>query len=193
MISDDYQEQLLKRHASSPTWGSSTKKYGAGDFLGQILGRKYVQTVLDFGAGKQEMKHFLQEHAPHIEYTAYDPGIPEISQVPTGKFDMVISCDVCEHFEPHLVDETLKQMWDLTKYVMYNNIACSVCRHTFDEGPYKGQDLHLVVEPTDWWVQKHIDIGDPKMSIQEIRTIKRRHKSTDGYRERCHIIAERLG
>ena len=195
MITDAYAAELKARHASSPTWGASTKKYGAGDFLAQITGRAYVQSVLDFGAGKQEMRKFLEEHAPHIDYTAYDPGIPGIDNVPKGQFDMVISCDVLEHVEPHLIDDTLRQMWSHVKYVMYNNIACSPARHDFTEGPYKGQDLHLIQEPTDWWYDKHIDaINDPKLSIQEVRMIQRRHKSTpDGWRERAHIICERLG
>ena len=195
MITDAYKAELQKRHAASPTWGASTKKYGAGDFLTQITGRKYIRSVLDFGCGKMEMKAFLQEHAPYIEYTGFDPGIPGHDVMPKGQFDFVISCDVLEHVETHLIDDTLRQMWGLTKYVLYNNIACSSARHNFETGPYAGQDLHLIQEPTDWWYDKHVEaIADPKLSIQEVRMIKRRHKSTpNGWRERAHIICERLG
>jgi hypothetical protein len=196
-ITTEYQDELQKRHAASTTWGASTKKYGASDFLSQIISRKYVHSVLDWGAGKQEMRRFLQEHAPHIEYTAYDPGMPDISEPPKKgtKFDMVISCDVMEHIEPDKLDDTLRQMWGYAKYVLYNNIACSPSRTVFTSGPYEGQDLHLIQEPTEWWTQRHIDaINDPKMSIMEIRKIQRRHKTTpNGYRERCHLIIERGG
>lgn len=195
-ISDSYKEALQKKHSTDPKWGASRRQWGAPDYIREIQRRGYVQTLLDFGAGKQQMRKLLKKECPHIEYFAYDPGIPGIDTLPDRMFDMVISTDVMEHIEPNLIEETIRQIWDRTNYVMIQNIACSKAGSDFLYGPYKGQNVHLIIEDTDWWVKTHERaIDDPKMSVMSITKSLRRHNSVanHGYKERCQIIIERVG
>ena len=195
-ISGSYKEALQTKHSTDPNWGASRRQWGAPDYVEQIKKRGYVNTILDWGAGKGQMRKLLKKEAPHIVYTPYDPGMPEYDVLPDGPFDMVISTDVMEHIEPDLIEETLRQMWNRTKYVLIQNIACSKAGSNFLYGPYEGQNVHLIIEDTDWWVETHKRaIQDPKMSIMSITKSLRRHNSVanSGYKERCQIIIERVG
>ncbi len=187
-----YELSLKQEHEGNDKWGSSTKKYGSGDILGLVTHRKYVQTVLDYGCGKGELKKYLKEHAPWVEVSEYDPGIVGKDTPPEGKFDLVWTCDVLEHIQPEYIDDTIVRLFELTKYVMYNNIACASSRSVFKDGPFKGQDLHLIIEePAKWRERFNRVITDPKCSLMEYRGIERRHKT--GWRGRCVMIHERGG
>jgi len=191
-ISSSYKGALLEKHAKDERWGGSAKYASSNNILIDVLRRPYVQTLLDFGAGKQGFKKMLKKHCPHVEYFAYDPGIPEISELPDRQFDMVVSNDVMEHIEPDKVEAVIKAMWERTKYALINNIACSLAGSEFEGGAYDGQNLHLIVEDTDWWVALHEKaIKDPKMSIMSITKHFRRNST--GFKERCSLIIERGG
>ena len=190
MITPEYAGEMQRQHMANKNWGGSTNKYGSGDIFG-LASRPYITTVLDYGCGKGELSNYLAEHPCGVTVTEYDPGIPGKDTPPKGRFDLVITCDVLEHVEREYTEQTLQALWDHTQYVMYNNIACAPDLHTFAQGPYKGQDRHLVQRPGEWWRQKFDDIADPKMSLMEYRQIERRHKT--GLRERCVMIHEGVG
>ena len=192
VITPEYKEALQQVHASNPNWGNSTEKYGSGDITGILAKYSYIHTVLDYGCGKGVLKNYLAAQVPRVVVTEYDPGIPGKDRLPEGRFDLVITCDVLEHTEPHLVDDIIILLAKYTKVVMYNNIACSDARHNFSSGPYKGQDLHLIQENPDQWRDRFVNVlKDPKMSLMEYRDVQRRHNT--GWRKRCVLIHERVG
>jgi hypothetical protein len=192
MITDAYAEQLKKEHAANKNWGGSTNKYGSGDIIGLITTRPYIRSVLDYGCGKGELGNYLRANNVDVTLTEYDPGIPGKDKPPTGRHDLVITCDVLEHVEPEFIGDTLRRLAELTQYVMYNNIACSPDRHVFEDGPYLGEDRHLFQQTGATWRDLfNNEIQDPKISLMEYRSIQRRHKS--GWRERCVMIHERIG
>jgi hypothetical protein len=107
---------------------------------------------LDYGAGKQTLEAYVKERiSREVKWTNYDPGIPGIDTIPTGQYDLVITSDVLEHVEPPRIEATIAALGKLTFKVLYSNIACTATGKLFGEGPYKGQDLHLIVEPPSWW------------------------------------------
>ena len=186
-ITADYKEQMMKEHDGSK-WGTTGWKYAGDLLLKCIATRPYIQTALDFGCGKGTMKEFLAKHAPHIAVFEYDPGIPGKDKLPATRFDLVFSTDVLEHVEPHLLDDTIATMEDLTGLVLFNDIACSPTGKFFGEGPYKGQDLHLTVEEPTWWRKKFKEV----CSLQEAEYAHREKVSNKGPRPRCLLIHERV-
>jgi len=186
-ITQDYKDHMAKEHDGSK-WGTTGWKY-AGDLMKKAIeARPYVHTVLDFGCGKGTMKEFLQPFFPDVKFYEYDPGIPGKDTFPTGQFDMVMTSDVLEHIEPHLLTETIQQLEKLTTWVLCNDIACSPTFKTFGEGPYIGQDLHLTVEEPIWWRKRF----QTDCTLWEAEYAHREKASNKGPKPRCWLIHERV-
>ena len=186
-IGQDYKEHMAKEHDGSK-WGTTGWKYAGQLIFEQLLNRPYVKTILDFGCGKGTMKPFLEARLPDIEVFEYDPGIPGKDTLPPGQFDAVITSDVLEHIEPHLLDNVIKTLAEKTKWVLINDIACSPTYKTFGEGPYKGQDLHLIVEEPIWWREKFAAV----CPLQEHEYQHREKQSNKGRKPRCLLVHERV-
>ena len=127
----------------------------------------------------------------------YDPGVKEFSDKPRGKFDLVITSDMFEHVEPEHVRDTIQEVAELTRYTMYNNIACQLTgKPIAEEGPYQGQDMHISVHEPEWWLDE-FDLAVPHMSLLQwnsrMRRTKRRPTNQTGYSKRCIMIHERIG
>ena len=185
-ITPDYKEHMAKEHDGSK-WGTTGWKYSGDLMVNAIKARPYVKTVLDFGCGKGTMKPYLEQRCD-VEVFEYDPGIPGKDTFPTGQFDMVISSDVLEHVEPDLLDDTIKQLEKLTRWVMCHDIACSPTGKLFGEGPYKGQDLHLIVEEPSWWRKKFKEV----CGLWEAEYAHREKASNKGPKPRCWLVHERV-
>lgn len=187
--SSDYQEQLRKEHDGSK-WGSTGGRYSGTDVLRLLEERPYIQSVLDFGAGKGSLESFIRESlcSGPLDWTNYDPGIPGIDQIPQTQFDLVVTTDVLEHVEPDQVDQTIKLLGQLTGKVLYNDIACYPTGKLFGEGPYIGQDMHLTVEQPLWW--RHA--FEEYVGLQEFVYEHRSKRSKGGTKTRCVLIHERV-
>ena len=175
-ISKEYEAALKDQHSSEPKWGSTSYRYGGADIITMLEQRKYITTVLDYGCGKGTLKDWLPQYHPNVQITEYDPGIPGKDVLPSGQFDLVITCDVLEHVEYSCIDDTIRQLAEKTRLVMYNNIACSLTGKLFQQGPYKGQDLHLIVEHPNWWNEKFAKVLGDTMELFEYRHIERRRQ-----------------
>ena len=189
VISNEYKKHMAKEHDGSK-WGTTGYRYAGDLVVKAIKDRPYIKTVLDFGCGKGTMKPFLQEALTEreLEIYEYDPGIPGKDTLPSGPFDMVLTSDVLEHIEPHLLDETIVQLEKLTRWVLFNDIACSPTGKTFRDGPYAGQDLHLIVEEPIWWRNKFKEV----CSLWEAEYQHRERTSNKGPKPRCLLIHERV-
>lgn len=186
-IGADYKAHMAKEHDGSK-WGTTGWKYSGALIVEQLVNRPYVKTVLDFGCGKGTMKQYLATNLPEVEVFEYDPGIPGKDELPAGQFDAVITSDVLEHVEPHLLDNTIKLLEQKTKWVLINDIACSPTYKTFGEGPYKGQDLHLTVEEPIWWREKFAEV----CGLKEHEYQHREKQSNKGRKPRCLLVHERV-
>jgi len=186
-ISNEYQETMQGEH-SCGNWGSSAYKYSGASVLDVLVSRPYVQTVLDFGAGKCTLEKFIQERLGRaIEWTNYDPGVAGIDVLPGGQFDCVVSTDVLEHVEPERLKDVLRTLADKTKYVLVSDIACYPTGKRFPSGPYAGQDMHLIIEQPEWWRDKIKVTG---LTEFEYRHVERRHQGKT--KSRCFMVHERV-
>lgn len=188
MITDAYAAHLRKEHDGSK-WGSTGARFAGELFAQRIACRPYLKTVLDFGCGKGTMKPFLLERFPNLTISEYDPGIAGKDKLPKGQFDLVMSSDVMEHIEPHLLEETIGILDGLTGLVSMHDIACSPTFKLFGEGPYKGQDLHLIIEEPEWWRVQFALYS----SLTEAEYQHREKASNKGPRPRCLLVHERVG
>jgi 2-polyprenyl-3-methyl-5-hydroxy-6-metoxy-1,4-benzoquinol methylase len=190
-ITKEYQEELVQMHEHRK-WGSSAIRFGGADVLGLVMQRDYIKSVLDFGCGKALMEDYVRSNCGRsLDWTNYDPGRPGIDRLPDGQFDLVITCDVLEHVEPDHITQTIKQIEERTRIVMYNNIACSPTNSNFTTGPHIGKNIHLIVQPPSHWRAQFASVLGPKMELWEYRHCERRKQGV--YRPRCTLIHERVG
>lgn len=186
--SSEYQEHLQKEHDGSK-WGSTGGRYSGADVLQLLEERPYIQTVLDFGAGKGSLEVFIKEKLGRdIVWTNYDPGVLEYNRIPQKQFDLVTTTDVLEHVEPENLVQTLQVLEALTATVLFNDIACYPTGKIFMEGPYKGLDMHLIVEEPSWWRKQFKEA----IALHEHIYEHRDKASNRGPRTRCVMIHERV-
>jgi len=182
-----YEKQLKAEHHGSK-WGSTGARYSGTRILNLLRERPQIESVLDFGAGKQTLGRFVQDNLGRdIEWRDYDPGVPDIADLPDRRFDCVVSTDVLEHVEPERLTDTLRTLASLTGQVLVSDIACYPTGKLFGEGPYIGEDLHLIVEEPEWWRNQFLTTG------LHLAYFEGSQKFSKGiYKERCFMIHERV-
>lgn len=84
-----------------------------------------------------------------VKYTAYDPGVPELSEMPQPT-QMVVTIDVLEHIEPDCLEDVLDHLEELTKEILFATV------HTGPAGKNlpDGRNAHLIQKPSEWWLPK---------------------------------------
>lgn len=183
--SDDYQQQLKQVHASNPErpWGTTGAR-NFGDYVVKFLEERanQITTVLDFGAGRGSLGAYVTDRVS-VEWTNYDPGIPEYDSVPTGQFDLVVSSDVLEHIEPEHIDETLHQIAKWAKKAQFHHIACDASDGRLPDG----RDMHLITEKLDWWLPK-FDVDGWSVMYAAQCAVRKRGK----LRNHCHVQVDRV-
>lgn len=145
LISEDYRRLNEKLH--------ETRKYGRWGYrqatpVSSLYVRYSCSDALDYGAGQGS----LSKSVP-FPMKNYDPAIAEISGAPSPA-DLVVCSDVLEHIEPELLDNVLQDIQRVTKIVAYLVIATTLDgTKTLPDG----RDPHLIVKPSEWWLEK---VGD---------------------------------
>jgi len=183
-IQSDYAEQLRKEHDGSK-WGSTGARYSGEDLARVIASRPYLQTALDFGCGKGT----LSQAFPELVWQEYDPGIPGKDHIPSGSFDLVTNTDVLEHVEPHLLDNVLLVLQDKTDKVLFLDIACYPTGKVFGEGPYVGQDLHLIIQDPEWWKER---VCTAMHALTLVYFNSKEMLSKGKYKKRAILVMERV-
>ena len=171
LITQEYKQALFNLHTRA-RWGVSAGKY-AGDSVWQLLdARPEIQTILDYGCGEGALKKWIEDKGiTDRDWTLYDPGMLRYQEMPTGKFDLVITTDVLEHVEEITLNNVLKHLRELTGKYLYSEIACYLTRGTFEDGPYKGHPHHINLKAPDVWRQRlehpHFDVIESFPSLLE--------------------------
>lgn len=190
-VTRDY-EAILKGMHDGSNWGASARKYSGAAVEGILFQQPRVKTVLDFGSGKGTLGEYCKIRNPRLEWTNYDPGVPGIDVLPDKRFDCVTSTDCLEHVEPHLLDETIRELGDRAGILLLLDIPCHETGQKFPSGPYKGLDLHMTVEEPEWWLAKLNGILQPmNLQVFEWRVITRLRKGR--YKKRAFFVYERIG
>ena len=111
----------------------------------------YARTILDYGCGCGRLRRALWKAGWHGRVQEYDPGIPDKSDLPAKRSDLVVCVDVLEHVEPDRLSTVLAHLRSLTRRGAYLSIATRPSNKTLPDG----RNAHLIVKSAEWWV-KHI-------------------------------------
>lgn len=93
----------------------SARHYGSSatelhlEMVTELVRVNRPQSILDFGCGRSDLaSHFYLDGQRRI--ARYDPAIPGLAEMPEGRFDLVLCCDVLEHIPMAHVDKILQQV-----------------------------------------------------------------------------------
>lgn len=144
LFSRHYLKQLKEAHKEN-SWnsGKSWEHY----FM-KFAKHHNVKSMLDYGCGKGNSSEVAKKHK--LQWTGYDPGVDEFSQLPTGKFDLVLCTDVLEHIEPHCLNDVLDHIYGLTGKVAFFNISTSASKAILPDG----RNAHLIIKDDAWWQRR---------------------------------------
>lgn len=147
----DYRE--LAKHADKNFQGISILNHVAS--IRRLLTDTDSHTMLDFGCGRGEAyksPHKLYKHLglPRHAVTLYDPAFMPTATLPKGQFDLVVCSDVLEHIPEHEVDEFVARLFSYAKKAVWASVCCRPAKKCFPDG----RNLHVTVQPFEWWEEK---------------------------------------
>lgn len=145
LISDAYREQQTAMHAKG-NYGTASLQYGG--LVSKLIDSTKITTLLDYGCGK--MMNLSKVLAPghDVEYTGYDPAIPELSIKEPAQ--MVCCIDVLEHIEPEYLDDVLDDLKALVQVCGFFTVHTGPAIKTLPDG----RNAHLIQQPPKWWLDK---------------------------------------
>lgn len=118
--------------------------------IGELVRRYQSQRLLDYGCGAGDQyrpPHSLHELWGVPMPTLFDPSF-EHNRPPRGRFDGVICSDVLEHLPSSAVGPLLRVLILLATDWVFASVCCRPASKTFPNG----KNLHLTVEPLEWWM-----------------------------------------
>jgi len=123
------------------------RHYGARTLLdyGAGKGRHYENAVLKLPNGRQLPP--LREYWGFESVVCYDPAFGPHSQLPDGKFDGVICCDVLEHCPQEDLPWILDEIFGFARKFVFGNVASYPAEKTLPNG----ENAHCSVLPPSWW------------------------------------------
>lgn len=157
-FTNEYKKELELLH--------ERKTFGKGKTIPlkvkQLLSTNEVSSMLDFGAGAGKTSASIREKFPDIKLYTYDPvtfpiKLPKL-------VDLVFSSDVLEHVEPHLIDETIKDLSNRATKYQYHLIACHPAKKSLSDG----RNAHLIIENPSWWKEKIQKLSDWEIVYDEV-------------------------
>ncbi len=155
LITPGYRKLMMDMHLQNPNYGASNKYTANLTYI--IITSCNYSSILDYGAGKQKLEMAFMnrllndEEKRYVQFTSYDPGIPDISgedkKIPS---DLVTCFDVLEHIEPECLDEVLRDIEALSLKSTVLGIHLGAAHKTLPDG----RNAHLIQEKTCWWLNK---------------------------------------
>jgi len=159
-----YREMHLKgeRHMGVPaaqTFDGRSLRPHAED-IKRLIDATGALTVLDYGSGKGTQYDPKPLEIPGkgrwdsvIDYwgvdevTCFDPAYQPYSEIPTGKFDGVISTDVLEHCPEEDIDWIVDEIFSFASKFVFATIACYPANKRLPNG----ENAHCTIRPGPWW------------------------------------------
>lgn len=162
MISEYYRRQNRLLHEQKPGYGK-----GGARWISEIvkgIKNHSAQSVLDYGCGKNTLYTTMHKYyhplLKKIDFTSYDPCIPQYSHLPDKKFDIVVCTDVLEHVEPEYLNETISHVLTLAKKAVFINVPARAGIRRLPDGSL----CHKTVMPARWWIEKINHFTDWKIT-----------------------------
>jgi len=134
LMSDEYRNVLEQYHQDAKDWGRNAGEKRA-PLIHRLVKKYKTKNILDYGSGKGSLNEAVQAY----KIVSYEPGIPELANLPKP-YDIVVSFGVLEHVEPEYIDNV----------VAYLDIGTLPAKHVLSDG----RNAHLIVENKDWWLEK---------------------------------------
>lgn len=153
LISDAYKNLNTSLHETNKLFGSKGWKRSF-QVYSRFLEPYKVASCLDYGCGKGTLSDTLLV-SYGFTVDNYDPCFQEFNTRPTKTYDGVICNDVLEHIEPTLLDNVLKDLYNLGSRVFNFEIALCPSNKTLDDG----RNAHLIIESSAWWRERLEAIG----------------------------------
>jgi len=147
LISKEYKEKIVKKHKKNH-WGGNIER-NMPDTILKYMNLSRATSILDYGAGYGAFKKAMEGLPGHIYIHEYEPGIIGKDEDPPI-CDATVCFDVLEHIEPDKIDNVLKHIYNKTRFWAILNICTLPAHNTFPDG----QNLHLIVKDSSWWVRK---------------------------------------
>ncbi len=152
-LENKYINQYKKLHKLENNYGNSANKYEKE--LDEIFKKFQINTVLDYGAGKQRLKEFIESNSKI--YIPYDPAIASIAYLDkTLDYNLVINFDVLEHIPdtPECLDKVILDITNLS----CKSIISIFTKQSIDILP-NGENAHCTVHNYKWWIKKFKNLG----------------------------------
>lgn len=104
----DYNKTLDQyREMHSKAYGTSAHLHF--DLVAREVLDLQPQSIIDWGCGRSDLvAHFWNEGRRRI--AKYDPAIPQFKELPDGRFDLALCCDVMEHILLSDVERVLQEI-----------------------------------------------------------------------------------
>lgn len=123
----------------------------------KLVRKTGAKTILDYGCGRGDAwgaggNLHRDIGVKRKDVTLYDPAFKGNSRVlPEGrKFDGVLCSDVLEHVPREDVDALIDRLFRHAKLFVWASVCCRPAKKCFPDGT----NLHVTIEPYEWWLKK---------------------------------------
>lgn len=147
LISSKYLELNRQMHEAPEGFGGSG--YKELERVLRFASNVKARSILDYGCGEGTLKKALIKAGWKGTITEYDPAVRGKSKLPKPA-DLVVCTDVLEHVEPDCLDNVLVHLKSLTIKACYAVIATRPANKLLPTG----QNAHLIIEDTPWWLDR---------------------------------------
>lgn len=142
LISEEYRQLNQELHETDKTWGETNKNLLT--MIGNLTNKYNINSILDYGAGKQSLaKFFENDH----RVKSYDPAIPEISATPEPA-DLVVCTATLEHVETQYLENVLIDLERCTRIAVFITVTTIPSKKILSNG----KNPHQIIEPIEWWL-----------------------------------------
>lgn len=155
LITDNYRELNRQLHETNESYGMSGQRYA--DLVMALAAGMKTKKILDYGAGKCT----LSKACPMFSFTNYDPCVPGLEELPEPH-DLVVCTDVLEHIEPDCLQDVLKHLSEVTKKILFVQVATRPASKTLADG----RNTHLIVKKPIWWVNVMSGFGGVDLGLE---------------------------
>ena len=134
--------------------------------IGDLIRKHGARTLLDYGCGAAEAYEPPTElhkrwgvERPH----RYDPAFDQFGVRPRGQlFDGVICSDVLEHVAEDNVPKFVSTLFCHATRFVFASVCCRPAAKTFPDG----SNLHVTVEPYEWWWEQFRRQSEKRAGIE---------------------------
>ena len=147
IASEDYEKQLKKLHRDNDSFGVGNVTAKHYPLIVEVINKKNIKSVLDYGCGKGHFLSHLKKQASTIDIVGYDIASEEYSVLPDREFDLVVSLDVMEHVEFGALSAVLAEIKNRTSRIF----ICSVANYPAGKNLPDGRNAHVTQMPFGVW------------------------------------------